>query len=144
MSPGEVRKLVTEYIVDDMLPLSTVEFSAFRKLINELSPSHMQLPDRKTISSHIEKVYDSMMKKIKATLKEVDKVSTTADVWTAHAAHHRSYLGMTVHWINQKTLKRQKAAIACICIIGRHTYDVLTAKIEEIHRNFGAINQEIL
>ena len=57
MSPGEVRKLLTEYIVDDMLPLSTVESSAFRKLINELSLCHMQLPDRKTLSSHIEKAY---------------------------------------------------------------------------------------
>ena len=75
-----------------------------------------------------------MMKKIKETLEGVDNVSTTADVWTAH---HRSYLGMTVHWIDQKSLKRQKAAIACIRIIGRHTYDVLAAKIEEVHRNFG-------
>ena len=72
-----------------------------------------------------------MMKKIKETLEGVDNISTTTDVWTAH---HRSYLSMTVHWIDQK---RQKAAIACIRIIGRHTYDVLAAKIEEVHRNFG-------
>ena len=75
-----------------------------------------------------------MMKKIKENLEEVEKVSTTADVWTAH---HRSYLGMTIHWIDEKSLKRQKAAIACICIVGRHTYDILAAKIEEVHRSFG-------
>ena len=134
VSLKEVRKVVTEYIIDDMLPLSTVESSAFRKLVNELSPWPVQLPDRKTISSHIEQAYESMMKKIKETLEGVDNVSTTADVWTAH---HRSYLGMTVHWIDQKSLKRQKAAIACMRIIGRHTYDVLAAKIEEVHRKFG-------
>ena len=32
---------------------------------------------------------------------------------------------------------RQKAAIACICVIGCHTYDVLAAKIEQIHKQFG-------
>ena len=29
----EVRKLVTEYIVDDILPLATVESPAFKKLV---------------------------------------------------------------------------------------------------------------
>ena len=52
--------------------------------------------------------------------------------WTAH---HKNYLGMTVRWINEKSLKREKAAIACIHIVGRH--DFLAAKIEEIHRSFG-------
>ena len=36
VSLKEVRKVVTEYIIDDMLPLSTVESSAFRKLVNAL------------------------------------------------------------------------------------------------------------
>jgi len=49
----------------------------------------------------------------------------------------KSYLGMMVHWINEISLKRQKATIACIHIVGRHTYDILAAKIEEVHRSFG-------
>ena len=134
VSSVEVRKLVTEYTVDDMLPLTTVESPTFKKLVDELSPHPVQLPDRKTLSSHLEQAYESMMKKIKEILEGVDKVSTTADVWTAH---HRSYLGMTIHWIDKKSLKRQKAAIACIRIVGRHTYDILAAKREEVHRNFG-------
>ena len=134
VSSEEVRKLVMEYIIDDMLPLTTVESPAFKKLINELLPRPVQLPDRKTLSSYIEQAYDAMTRLIKETLGTVEKVSTMADVWTAH---HRSYLGMTVHWINEKSLKRQKAAIACICITGHHTYDILAAKIEEVHRSFG-------
>ena len=43
-----------------------------------------------------------------------------------------------VHWINDESLKRQKAAIACIRITERHTYDILAAKIEEVHRKFGS------
>ena len=48
---------------------------------------------------------------------------------------------MAVHWIDHKSLKRHKAAIACIRVVGRYTYDVLTAKIEEVHRNFGLIGK---
>ena len=134
ISSEEIRKVVMEYVIEDMLPLTTVESSAFRKLIDKLSPRPVQLPDRKTISLCIEQAYDTMMKKIKETLGKVESVSTTADVWTSQ---RRSYLGMTVHWIDDKSLKRQKAAIACIRITGRHTYDILAAKIEEIHRSFG-------
>ena len=133
VSSVEVRKLVTEYIIDDMLPLTTVESPAFKMLIDSFSPRPVQLPDRKTICSHIEQAYESMMKKIKENPAEVEKVSTTADVWTAY---HKSYLGMMVHWINEKSLKRDKAAIACIRIVGRHTYDILAAKIEEVHISF--------
>ena len=137
VSPVVIRSLVAEYIIDDMLPLSTVESPAFRKLVSQLlssSTQSVEMPNRKSLSLYLQKGYELMVNKIKETLEGVPQVSTTADVWTAH---HRSYLGMTVHWIDQKSLKRQKAAIACIRVIGRHTYDVLAAKIEEVHRNFG-------
>ena len=116
-----------------MLPLSTVESSSFRKLINALTSTSVQLPDRKSLTLYLEKAFESMIKKVKEALDGVDHISTTADVWTAH---HKSYLGMTAHWIDQKSLKRQKAAIACVRVIGRHTYDVLAASIEEIHRKY--------
>lgn len=74
-----------------------------------------------------------MVSKVKQALEAVETVSTTVDVWTAH---HRSYLGMTVHWIDSHTLKRCKAAIACVRIKGRHTYDVLACKIEQIHASY--------
>ena len=141
VSPVVIRSLVAEYIVDDMLPLSTVESPAFRKLVSELmstSVQSLEIPNRKALSSYLQKVYESMVKKMKETLEGVSQVSTTADVWTAH---HRSYLGMTVHWIDHTSLKQRKAAIACIRVIGRHTYDVLAAKIEEVHRNFGLIGK---
>ena len=51
--------------------------------------------------------------------------------------HHRSYLGMTVHWIDKDTLKWCKAAIACVRITGCHTYYVIASKIEHIHASYG-------
>ena len=73
-SSVEVRKLVIEFIIDDMLPLTTLESPAFKKLIDAFSSRPVQLPERKTLCSHIEQVYESMMKKIKKNLEEVEKV----------------------------------------------------------------------
>lgn len=89
-----------------MLPLSTVESATFRKLIGGICST--QIPDRKSFTAHMHKLYDLMVKKVKDILETVNFVSTTADVWTSH---RMSYLGMTVHWIHPITLKQCKAAI---------------------------------
>ena len=101
-----------------MLPLSTVESPAFKKLIEGISVSSVNIPSRKSLALYLEKAYESMMAKFKKILEEVSKVLTTADVW---ASHNRSYLGMTIHWIDEISLKRRKAALACIRVTGRHT-----------------------
>ena len=119
-----------------MQPLSIVESPAFQKLINNICTT--RIPDRKSFAEHLNKVYDSMLGKVKEALEVVDVVCTTVDAWTAH---HRSYLGMTAHWIVPKTLQRQKAAIACARIMGRHTYDVLASKIEQVHASYSLVGK---
>ena len=43
---------------------------------------------------------------------------------------------MTAHWIDPQTLRRCKAAIACARMTGRHTYDALACKIEQVHSSY--------
>lgn len=74
-----------------------------------------------------------MKESLTATLQKVTIVCTTADLWTAH---NRSFFGMTCHWIEEETMKRKSAALACARVKGRHTYDVLAAKISEIHAEY--------
>jgi len=52
----------------------------------------VDIPSRKSLALHLEKAYESMITKLKETLEEVSKVSTTADICTSH---NRSYLGKT-------------------------------------------------
>lgn len=63
---------------------------------------------------------------------------TTADLWTAH---NRSFFGMTCHWIEEDTLERKSAALACARVRGRHTFDVLAAKICEIHADYKLLHE---
>ncbi len=70
---------------------------------------------------------------LKKTFADLEYVSTTADIWTAQ---NKSFLGITVHWIDPASLQRQKAAIACRRFRGRHTYDTIAAEIEQIHSSF--------
>lgn len=58
LQPQEVRRLVAEYVVEDMLPLSTVESPAFRKIVSKI-PVATSSKDEKvskakvTIAQHI-------------------------------------------------------------------------------------------
>lgn len=66
-------------------------------------------------------------------LSAVNYVATTTDCWSAR---QRSYLGVTCHWIDNTSLERNSAALACIRLKGSHTFDVLAAALEEIHSEY--------
>lgn len=53
----------------------------------------------------------------------------------------RSYLGITVHWINNTTLKRESAALACRRLKGKHTYDVLAEAINSVFTEYHIQNK---
>lgn len=66
-------------------------------------------------------------------LSKQTHVCTTTDAWSSN---NRSFLGVTIHWINQETLTICSGALACCRIKGRHTYDVLAEMLENVHRDF--------
>lgn len=67
-------------------------------------------------------------------------MSTTADIWTAY---NRSFLGVTVHWIDSETLQWKKAAIACRSFRGRHTYDAIASEFEDIFSQYGLTTEKV-
>ena len=116
------RKVVTEYIIKGMLPLSTVESPAFKRLIDQISLRPVQLPNWKTLSLHLEHACESMIKKIRS--------------W-------RSFYYSRCQDITPEKLSGyacpifEKTAVACFCVIGHQFSDILAAKIEGVNRNFG-------
>ena len=76
---------------------------------------------RNTAAYHIQQ--DKMMQNLYKEFNEVSFICTTADIWSSA---HRSFMGMTAHWIaddSNGTLTRRSAAIACIGFKGSHTHD---------------------
>lgn len=65
---------------------------------------------------HTEKGFQRIKESVTETLQGIQTVCTTAYVWTAH---HRSFIGITCHWIEPGTLNRKLAALACERIQGR-------------------------
>ena len=58
----------------------------------------------------------------------------TIDIWSYR---HRSYVGMTCHWIDPNTLERSSKALCCDRCMGRHTYNAIASEVVRIHELFG-------
>ncbi|KAL2101773.1 hypothetical protein ACEWY4_003534 [Coilia grayii] len=120
VTKAESDRLVASFIVEKMLPVNTVESPSFRNILSKIQITGDRQPwsDRKTFTRYLDQCYATMENNLKRNFETLEYVSTSADIWTSH---NKSFLGMTVHWINPVSFQREKAAIACKRIKGRHT-----------------------
>jgi hypothetical protein len=139
ISQDRLDELILNFVINDMQPFSIVEQPAFIELITNLAPQK-KLITRKTIISRLEKMHMNMKTRLLGTLEKVQNVCTTADMWSAN---NHSYFGMTVHWLDMDTLLRKSAALACTRVTGKHTFDVIAAKIYEIHSQYHITNKVV-
>ncbi|KAA0721319.1 hypothetical protein E1301_Tti021445 [Triplophysa tibetana] len=89
----------------------------------------------------LEDQYISMKTDMCNVLSEQEFVASTTDAWSTN---HKSYLGVTVHWIDSDILTISSGALACRRIKGRHTYDTLAEMLESVHMEFSIQNKVVL
>ncbi|RXG59597.1 hypothetical protein Avbf_15859, partial [Armadillidium vulgare] len=115
-----------------MHPLSIIENERFKDLFSGVYPT-LALMSRRSLGRHIFQKVDEVHAKIKTDLSQQAFLCTTADVWSTK---HRSFMGVTVHWINESTIERQSATLACSRFKGAHTYTKVAEILSSIHRKF--------
>ncbi|KAL7286654.1 hypothetical protein TKK_0019149 [Trichogramma kaykai] len=129
---------VINYILENLLPLSTVEDKAFRKIFDDFNIKHGNLTlqhmsrhkAKKIINSRYIKEIDDISNK----LKNAAYVCTTADIWSGR---NRRFLGVTAHYLEEKNLERHSAALACRVFPGTHSYDRIAEQLDDINLSFG-------
>lgn len=128
-------KLIVNFVVDTMSPMSIVENKSFRALIEGAQQlTHPpKLMCRRTYNNKIADAYTEYKGSLKNRLKAAQFVCTTADIWSSS---RRSYLGMTVHWIDSDTFARNSSSLACRRFKGSHTFDKIAELIIEIHEEY--------
>lgn len=132
-----INRRIINVFTENYLPFSVVESSSFKNLISTLAPSRTVM-SRRTLVRKLEEEYSNCSQNLKNNLSRVTTVATTADIWSCRK---RSYLGMTVHYIDPTSLERKMGVLACRRLKGRHTYDVVAKEIEMIHVEYGIENK---
>lgn len=134
------------YVISKARPVSTVDDTAFMAMVIGLNPKASVMGAKK-LRKMIENERKVFEEEVTAAMSSVANVCLTADMWSTT---HRSWIGMTAHWLDEKTLARKSAALCCKRIKGQklnviiekcpkltfyktgsHTHDLISGLIEE-------------
>jgi len=111
-----------------MKPISTCEKPSFKKLITGLTNDNF-VPDRRTINKELVNKYNCYVNYLTEKISKQKYICLTTDIWSSL---NKSYLGMTMHYIEENTYQRFSYAIACRRIEGSHNYINIAKCISEI------------
>ncbi|XP_077270691.1 uncharacterized protein LOC143901934 [Temnothorax americanus] len=96
---------------------------------------------RYTVGKRVNDLHNKQVSEVRKTMNSARYVCTTADIWTGS---NRRFLGVTAHWIDEKTLDRKSAALACRRFPGTHSFDNIAEMLEGIHTTFGLTCDKII
>jgi hypothetical protein len=126
-------------LVEDMQPLATVERTGFKKFCSIVTPE-MNIPSRRSLGRYTDEAYSQAKAKLVETLDKVEFVSVSADLWSSHK---RSFIGMTVHFIDEQTLQRNSNVLTCQRMKHAHTGEVIARKMIDVFDEFH-INSKVV
>ncbi|KAI9559513.1 hypothetical protein GHT06_013507 [Daphnia sinensis] len=127
----DLDKAILNHLIADLVPFSEVDKEAFKNLIGGLC-GPLVIRGRPFMVELLMKTYNKSKVDLILELDKADFVSTTADCLTSR---HRSFLGMTVHWMGQD-LARRSACLGVRRVYGSHTYNVVGKAISDVHTEF--------
>lgn len=135
LSQSDADEAILDYIIEEMKPLSTTEKPAFRRMIEVFSiGTQVTVLGRKKLMGLLKKKNERMVTSMIALLSKQHFICMTADIWSCH---NRSYLGMTVHFIDNDTLERVSLALACRRFKYCHDYKNIALAIFKVQKDFG-------
>ncbi len=111
---------VTQYLVEEMVPLNTVEKPAFKSMLQKFDKQY-ELPGKTYFSeTAVPKMYNTVKTSIKMELMNVDYFSATTDMWSS--VNMTPYMSLTVHYLSMEwTLKSR--CLETVFMPENHTSD---------------------
>lgn len=116
-----------------MLPVSTIDKEYFRTMIEHflsVRNNPYTIFCRKSLMQLLIKEYNSAKCNLITTLNNQKYVCTTTDIWSSN---NKSYMGMTVHFIDEIKIERCSFMLACKRIKYSHNFENIGKLIYEIH-----------
>lgn len=141
VSGKEALDAISDYVINEMLPISTVEKPSFRNMISTIAqanPVPITVPDRTMFGISLEKRMQEMLCNVKKAFDKQQYICTTADIWI-HG--NQSFLGITGHFIDHDSFERKSFAVACNTTKFQHTYEKIAEAVHAVHEQFGIVGK---
>ena len=128
-----------DWLIHDSRPLTTVQSTYFKRLINELDPA-FNVPDVKLVKQMIHRAYNYSVPLLKEHFQQhALKVSLTMDLWTSRS--RKGYLGVTCSFVD-KNWKLTEVTLTVQYVPYPHTADHIRNTLEDII-NYWDLNGKI-
>ncbi|XP_072569011.1 zinc finger BED domain-containing protein 4-like [Paramormyrops kingsleyae] len=126
----KITEKIMECIVLDGEPLSLVERTGFRRLI-EFLESRYTIPSRKYFTeTALPELYKRVRDHIAKQIKDVTAMSFTTDIWSSDVCPI-SLLSLTVHWLDTSCTPHS-AMLQAKNFHGSHTGETISAAIKQM------------
>lgn len=100
----------------------------------------IKLMSRNTLKSKIDLLFESQRNELIKVFSKIEHIGITADIWSSK---HRSFMGVTAHWINPITLERNYAILSCSRFLFPHTNDRIAEHLTEVCDIYGITKKVI-
>ncbi|KAL4084938.1 hypothetical protein QTP88_027804 [Uroleucon formosanum] len=135
-------KDVTNFIIHSMVSLRTVENPFFKKIFENIGiTKKINVPSRRNLGRKIHNLFENNKEKIINDIKDIKYVCTTTDVWSSKK---RSFLGVTIHWIDVDNFERRSSSLARRRFRGTHSYDRIDDILQDIHLEYNLDSSKII
>ena len=109
-----------EWLIDAMLPYSTVENECFKKFVCTLCPRYKISSEKYLCTCLMTNMYSKVKKEvIKIIHKHLHYCSVTTNMWSSVAMD--AYMFVTVHFILQKARDKKSMVLECLPFKENHT-----------------------
>lgn len=98
----KITEAITNFIIMDNKPFSTVEGKGFRQLMKEVCPLY-NVPSRETIKTRVDEKYETLSNLFKMYIKNSESYCITYDIWT-ETMQNKSFIGVTIHFLDKSRL----------------------------------------
>ena len=123
-----LTEAITDFIVKDMRPISTVDGEGFVNLMGIAEP-HYNVPCRKTIMSFIDQRFLLTKTHIKSQLEKQSYLSLTTDMWTSRSGD--GYISLTAHYITADFEMKHNNLTTCH-LPGTHDHTNIAAALRNL------------
>jgi hypothetical protein len=119
-------------LLEDMQPLATVERTGFMKFISNLLP-YLHIPSRRTLGRRIDDLYKTEKEMLIKELQCIQHLSVSIDLWSSHK---RAFMGITLHYVDEKSLQIVSHALGCRRFKYSHTGNKVAEMMTKIFDEF--------
>lgn len=100
---------------------------------------HYRIVSPPTICKNIDRYYELEKENFINQLRDILYVCVTSDIW---ATPHTSFMGITIHWVDQTTMKMVSKLLCCPHFMSPHTGTRIAALLHDIFEEYG-ISQKV-